>query len=50
MEEKVLKLTTHNEFLIKKGWQSKMKIVDLKMRNGVLDANLAWKELTKVET
>jgi septal ring factor EnvC (AmiA/AmiB activator) len=50
MEEKVLKLTTHNESLIKERKQSKMKIVELKKRNNLLNADLAWGELAKVET
>ncbi len=41
MEEKVLKLSIHNEFLIKEGQQSKMKIVELKKKNGMLDIDLA---------
>jgi hypothetical protein len=41
MEEKVLKLTTHNEFSIREVQQSKMKIVELNKRNGLLDANFA---------
>jgi len=35
--------------LIKKGQQSKMKITKLKKRNGLLDVNLAWRKLAKVE-
>jgi len=50
MEEKVLKLTTHNESLIKESQQSKMKIVELKKRNNLLDVDLAWRELTRMET
>ncbi len=50
MEEKVLKLTTHNESLIKENQQSKMKIVELKKRNNLLDVDLAWRELTRMET
>jgi hypothetical protein len=50
MEEKVLKFTTHNEFLIKEGQQSKMKIVELKKKNGLLNVDLAWKEFVKEET
>jgi len=49
MEEKVLKLTTHNQFLIKKGQQSKMKIVKLKKQNSSLNENLAWRGLARVE-
>jgi hypothetical protein len=49
MEEKVLKFTTHNEFMIKERQQSKMKIVELKKRNNLLDANLAQRGLAKVE-
>jgi hypothetical protein len=43
MEEKVLKLKTHNEYLIQKKQQSKIKIVELKKRNDLLDANLELK-------
>jgi len=50
MEEKVLKLTTHNVSLIKENQQSKMKIVELKKRNNLLDVDLAWRELTRMET
>jgi hypothetical protein len=49
MEEKVLKLTTHNEYLIKERQKSKMRIVELKNRNNLLDANLAWRKLTRVK-
>jgi hypothetical protein len=49
-ENKVLKLITHNEILIKEGQQSKMKIVELKKRNGLLDIDLAWRELVGLET
>jgi CHAT domain-containing protein len=50
MEEKVLKLTTHNESLIKERKQSKMKILELKKRNNMLNVDLARGELAKVET
>jgi hypothetical protein len=49
MEEKALKLTTHNESLSKEGQQSKMKISKLKKKNGLLNVDLAWKELIRVE-
>ncbi len=35
--------------MIKKGQQSRMKITKLKKRNGLLDVNLAWRKLAKVE-
>lgn len=35
--------------MIKKGQQSKMKITKLKKRIGLLDVNLAWRKLAKVE-
>jgi len=49
MEEKVLKLTTHNGPLSKEGQQSKMKITKLKKKNGLLNVDLAWKELVRME-
>jgi hypothetical protein len=49
MEEKVLKFTTHNESLIKEKQQSKMTIVQLKKRNGLLDVDLAQRKLAKME-
>jgi hypothetical protein len=50
MEEKVLKFTIHNEFLIKENQQSKMKIVELKNKNNLLNANLARRKLARMET
>jgi hypothetical protein len=50
MEKKVLKFITHNGSLIKESQQSKMKIVELKKRNNPLDVDLAWRELTIMET
>jgi hypothetical protein len=41
MEEKVLKLTTHNEFMSKEGQQSKMKIFKFRKKNGLLNVDLA---------
>jgi hypothetical protein len=50
MEEKVLKFTTHNESLIKESQQSKMKIVELKKKNNLLDLDLVRKKLARMET
>ncbi len=49
MEEKVLKLTTHNESLIKQRQQS-MKIIELEKRNSQFDVDLTRRELVRVET
>jgi len=49
MEKKVLKLVAHNESLIKERQQSKMKIVELKKSNNLLDVDLARRELARVE-
>jgi hypothetical protein len=50
IEEKVLKLTIHNESLMKETQKFKMKIAKLKKRNNLLYENLAQRELGKVET
>jgi hypothetical protein len=50
MEEKVLELTTQNEYFIKEKQQFKMKFFELKKRNIQLDVNLKHKEPARVET
>jgi hypothetical protein len=49
MEEKVLKLKTHNESMIKEKQQSKIKIIELKKRNNMLYVNLARRKLARME-
>jgi hypothetical protein len=49
VRKKVLKLTTHNEYLFKEKHQSRVKFFELKRKNNQLDVNMRQRESTRLE-